>query len=268
MPAVKVETCVNHLYLQYSQRDFPICHRSQWQSVRVTEPGVLFNSYPVMVTNFKRVRGEIISIIRWYALWLSETFIAWLCKHYCPIPITWTNASLLLCWIKKRKKNNILILRIGICRGHIVFRFSVCGYVHTNVHPRPPVRVRTYVRTYVWSCLTQIKAFVPGRTWTFKSSYFPNRLTHLVHIWFDDRYRSKVSFSNTHTHAYDLKVKVMKFLMLKTQVKVFVPGRTWTFMIYLVHICYDDRYRLQSDIQQYTRPCLWPQGQGHRLGNF
>ena len=44
--------------------------------------------------------------------------------------------------------------------------------------------------------------------------------------------------------------------MLKTRVKVFVPGRTSTLMIYLVHICYDDRYRLQSDIQQYTRPCL------------
>ena len=70
------------------------------------------------------------------------------------------------------------------------------------------VYLRTYICTYV-ILLAQIKVFVPGRTWTFNSSYFPNHLIHLVHIWFDDRYRSKVLFSNTLTHAYDLKVKVM-----------------------------------------------------------
>ena len=31
----------------------------------------------------------------------------------------------------------------------------------------------------------------------------------LLHILFDDRYRSKVLFSNTRVHAYDIKVKVI-----------------------------------------------------------
>ena len=45
----------------------------------------------------------------------------------------------------------------------------------------------------------------------------------LVHIWYDDRYRSKVSFSNTPTYARDLKVKITDFeiLQIKYYVKVF-----------------------------------------------
>ena len=31
----------------------------------------------------------------------------------------------------------------------------------------------------------------------FKSSYFPNYTMDFVHIWYDDRYKSKVLFSNT-----------------------------------------------------------------------
>ena len=31
----------------------------------------------------------------------------------------------------------------------------------------------------------------------FKSSYFPNFTMDFVHIWYDDRYSSKVLFSNT-----------------------------------------------------------------------
>ena len=56
----------------------------------------------------------------------------------------------------------------------------------------------------------------------FKSSYFPNHMD-LVHIWYDDRYRSNVSFSNTPTYALDLKVKVKDFeiLQIKYYVKVF-----------------------------------------------
>ena len=41
----------------------------------------------------------------------------------------------------------------------------------------------------------------------FKSLYFPDHLIDLVHIWYDDRYSSKVLFSNTLAHY--LKVKVM-----------------------------------------------------------
>ena len=45
----------------------------------------------------------------------------------------------------------------------------------------------------------------------------------LVHIWYDNRYRSKVSFSNTPANAHDLKVKVTDFeiLHIKYYVKVF-----------------------------------------------
>ena len=35
-----------------------------------------------------------------------------------------------------------------------------------------------------------------------KSSYFPNHTMDLVHIWYIDRYRLKVSFSSTPAHAH------------------------------------------------------------------
>ena len=43
----------------------------------------------------------------------------------------------------------------------------------------------------------------------FKTSYmyFPNHLIDFVYIWYFDRYRSKILFSNTPKHAYDIKVK-------------------------------------------------------------
>ena len=57
-----------------------------------------------------------------------------------------------------------------------------------------------------------------------KRSYFQNRKTDLVHIWYDDRYRAKISFSNTPADfAHDLKVKVTDFeiLQIKYYIKVF-----------------------------------------------
>ena len=57
-----------------------------------------------------------------------------------------------------------------------------------------------------------------------KSSYFPNRMMDLLHIWYDDRYNGpKFSFSNTPAHAHNLKVKVTDFeiLQIKYYVKVF-----------------------------------------------
>ena len=36
----------------------------------------------------------------------------------------------------------------------------------------------------------------------------------LVYIWYDDRYRSKVLFSNTYNQAYELQVKVMDLELL------------------------------------------------------
>ena len=46
----------------------------------------------------------------------------------------------------------------------------------------------------------------------FKSSFFPNHMIDLVHIWNDIRYWFKVLFIITPTHAYDLKVKVTDIL--------------------------------------------------------
>ena len=51
----------------------------------------------------------------------------------------------------------------------------------------------------------------------FKSSYFPNYKMDFVHIWYDDRYSSKVLFSNTLSmpmtsrSSHRLKSFVLKF---------------------------------------------------------
>ena len=65
----------------------------------------------------------------------------------------------------------------------------------------------------------------------------------LVHIWYDDRYRSKVSFSNTQTHAHDLKVKFTDFeiLQIKYYVKFLKSSYFPNQMMDLVHILHDDR---------------------------
>ena len=50
----------------------------------------------------------------------------------------------------------------------------------------------------------------------FKSLHFPDQLIDLVHIWYDDRYSSKVIFSNTPAHY--LKVKVMDLAIFNVKV--------------------------------------------------
>ena len=50
----------------------------------------------------------------------------------------------------------------------------------------------------------------------FKSLFFPDHMIDLVHIWYDDRYSSKVLFSNTPAHY--LKVR----------------SRSWTLEIFNV----------------------------------
>ena len=47
-----------------------------------------------------------------------------------------------------------------------------------------------------------------------KSSYFPNDTMDFVHIWYDDRYSSKVFIQQYPAHAYDLKVKVADLKVL------------------------------------------------------
>ena len=62
----------------------------------------------------------------------------------------------------------------------------------------------------------------------------------LVHIWYVDRYRSKVSFSSTPTHAHDLKVKFTDFEILQIKYYVKVLKSSY-FMMDLVPILHDDR---------------------------
>lgn len=59
------------------------------------------------------------------------------------------------------------------------------------------------------------------------SAYFPKHVMNLVHISYDDRYRSKVSYSNTPTHAYYLKVKVTDLEILKYHIKDLVFSKTY-----------------------------------------
>ena len=49
----------------------------------------------------------------------------------------------------------------------------------------------------------------------FKSLYFPDHLVDLVHIWYDDRYSSKVLFSNTPAHYLKVKVTDLEILNVK-----------------------------------------------------
>ena len=76
----------------------------------------------------------------------------------------------------------------------------------------------------------------------FKSLYFPDHLTDLVHIWYDDRCSSKVLFSNTPAHYLKVKVRsrswTLKFLILKIFKSSYFPNYKMDF----VHIWYDDRY--------------------------
>ena len=58
----------------------------------------------------------------------------------------------------------------------------------------------------------------------------------LVHVWYDDRYRSKILHSTIPTPIHDLKVKVTDLVMLKFYVTLF-PNP----VVYLFHVWYDDR---------------------------
>ena len=73
----------------------------------------------------------------------------------------------------------------------------------------------------------------------FKSLYFPDLFIDLVHIWYNDRYNSKVLFSNTLAHYLKVRSRSWpeKFLM-KTFKSSYFPNDMMDF----VHIWYDDRY--------------------------
>ena len=95
----------------------------------------------------------------------------------------------------------------------------------------------------------------------FKSLKFPDHLIELVHIWYGDRYSSKVLFSNTPAHYH--KVKVMD---LEKFLKLFKGSYFPNYMMDFVRIWYDDRHSSKVLFSS-TLPMPMTQGQGHRLKN-
>ena len=65
----------------------------------------------------------------------------------------------------------------------------------------------------------------------------------LVHVWYDNRYWSKILHSTIPTPTYDLKVKVtdLELFMLKFYVKVFRTSLFPNPVVYLFPVWYDDR---------------------------
>ena len=71
-----------------------------------------------------------------------------------------------------------------------------------------------------------------------KSLYFPDHLIDLVHIWYADRYSSKVLFSIPQSITSKSRSMIYKFLMFKFFKSSYFPN----YMLDFVHIWYDDRY--------------------------
>ena len=66
----------------------------------------------------------------------------------------------------------------------------------------------------------------------------------LVHVWYDDRYWSKILWGTIHTPVHDFKVKVtdLRFFMWKFYVKVFRASLFPNPLMDLVHVWYNDGY--------------------------
>ena len=61
------------------------------------------------------------------------------------------------------------------------------------------------------SVYTNVKVFVK----VFKTSLFPNLITDLIHLWYDDTYWSKILHSSIPTPLGQVKVKVTDLELLK-----------------------------------------------------
>ena len=79
-----------------------------------------------------------------------------------------------------------------------------------------------------------------------RTSLFPNPLIDLVHVWYDDRYWSKILRGTIPTPVHDLKVKVkvtgLDFFMWKFYVKVFRASLFLNPLMDLVHVWHNDGY--------------------------
>ena len=96
----------------------------------------------------------------------------------------------------------------------------------------------------------------------FKSSYFLDYMMDFVHIWYDDRYSSKVLFSNT------LPMPMTCDGLKKIILKCFKNSYFQNHMKDFVHIWHDDRYRSKFLFINTHCPCPWPQGQSWELSSF
>ena len=72
---------------------------------------------------------------------------------------------------------------------------------HTVPSPPPYITVRSWSQTELLCQSFALKVF--------RTSLFPNTMMDLVHVWYDDRYWSKILHSTIPTPIHDLKVKVM-----------------------------------------------------------
>ena len=73
-------------------------------------------------------------------------------------------------------------------------------------------------------------------------SLFPNLITNLIHLWYDDTYWFKILPSSILTTLVHVKVKVT-VILLKFYVKVFRISLLINQMMDLIYILYHDIYQ-------------------------
>ena len=108
-----------------------------------------------------------------------------------------------------------------------------------NIHGR--AIVLPSVSAALASASTNVKVFIK----VFKTSLFPNLITDLIHLWYDDTYWSKILHSSTPTprsgqgqgQGHRLRIFILKFYA-----KVFRISLLLNQIMDLVPIWYHDRY--------------------------
>ena len=81
-----------------------------------------------------------------------------------------------------------------------------------------------------WSLLSLASANVKVLCYILRTSIFPNHVMDLVHVWYDDRYWSKILCSTIPTPIHDrrkFKVTDLEFLYLMFTLKILGPEGLW-----------------------------------------
>ena len=151
--------------------------------------------------------------------------------------------------MRMQKLLTFLCPRIGWCRGHIVFSSPEQRSWRAIVLPPMLASASTYVKVFVK---------------VFKTSLFPNLITDLIHLWYDDNIGPNfVQYHPHHSRSCEGQDHRLRIFMLKFYVKVFRISLLLHWMDF-VPIWYYDRHRSKvsiSTISTHDRP--W--GRGHRL---